>query len=277
MRGSVEPGQPFSNPLKLLKSILTLAGVRPRKRLGQNFLYHPEGLRLFASEISRLSCRDILEIGSGPGLLTLHASVKACDKRIVAVELDSRIARASVHILGGRPNVQVVVGDGLEFIGLAPCIYSNTPYNLTSSIISRIVKENVEEAVLGMQYELGKRVLASPGDTDYGRLTVLAQLFFEVESRGFLRREWFYPRPEVNGLIVYFRRRRIWEEWMSGLEEFTACLFSSRNKLSDKIVARCTGWDRRRARNLIGGDKRIRELEPDLILEVYREWRRERG
>ncbi len=268
---------PFSSPaqtLRALKSILSRTSHKPLKRFGQNFLYHPQALELFAREVAGLPCRDLLEIGSGPGLLTLYSSMFSLEKRIIAVEIDSRLAQASMDLIGDKWNVQVVIANGLTLLGVTSCVYSNTPYNMTSQIISVSAKSGVDSLLLGMQYELGKRVVARPGEADYGRLTVLAKLFFHVETRGFLRREWFYPVPRVNGVLVRFERVRRWEDWMDGLEEFTACLFSSRNKVADKIVARCTGLERERVRKLLGSSgRRVRDLEPEEILEVYRLWR----
>ena len=257
--------------LSYIKEFLQHYSARPRRVLGQIFLIDPRGYRVFREALFRAGVRgeDALEIGSGPGLLTCVAS--PLTRRLMAVELDRTLALLSLETCRGRPNVQVVNADGVKILRgwLGSTVFSNTPYHLTSKIISVAAKNNnLKVLVLGMQKELALRIVARPGEKDYGRLTILSNLFFEVSLAGFLDRRWFYPPPEVDGMIVYMKRKRLWEEWMEGLEQFTACLFSQRNKKASKIVLKCTD----REIKTLQGERRVRELPPETILEVYRAW-----
>lgn len=256
----------------LVKRILRGLGARPRRRLGQSFLVDPRGLDLFARAVESVGGGPWLEVGSGPGILTCRLAQHLGS--IVSVEIDWLMARAASGLCRDEGRALVVLGDGLAWAGLwKGMIVSNTPYNLTSALIAATARNNsVDSAVLGMQKELALRVMARPGSKSYGRLTVLARLFFKPELVGVLRRDWFYPRPKVDGAIVVMRRARSYTSELEGFERFTACLFSQRNKLASKVIRYCTGGFRPPPD--MGDNLRVRDLPPEAILEVFLEWRR---
>lgn len=249
----------FSWTLERIRSI----GLRPSKRLGQRFLIDPGGIRLFLDHVPR---GEALEIGPGLGALTRFLAARL--PRIVAVEIDERLADALA--LEAPPNVQVVISDGIDLAAAAPLgvIYSNTPYNISAPLIRAIAQNNsVRVSVLGVQRELAERMIAREGEDSYGRLTLLAQRYFEIEPLGTLPRDSFYPKPKVAGMVVKLRRRREWAPGDEGFEELTRCLFSGRNKKATRMAERCTG---REAPWLEG--KRVRELslaEVERLLEGY--------
>ncbi len=232
----------------------------------------PRGLDLFARAVRSVGGGPWLEVGPGPGLLTCRLA--QLTRGVISVEIDWLMARAASKLCLDDGRALVVLGDGLSWTRLwRGRIVSNTPYNLTSGLIAAAARNNgVSAAVLGMQKELALRIMAEPGSRDYGRLTVLARLFFSAELVGVLRRDWFYPRPKVDGAVVVLRRTRRYTSELEGLERFTACLFSQRNKLASKIVRACTGG--REPPAIIGRDMRVRDLSPEVILEVFLEWRR---
>ena len=256
--------------IALVKRLLYLEGGRPRRWLGQSFLVDPLGFKIFLGALQRVGGSWWLEIGLGPGLLTCEA--QSMVSPIVGYEIDLAMARAAARLCSGSGRVLIVHGDGLQALSAwrGP-VYSNTPYSLTSRIISGAARNNrVPVAVLGMQHELALRVLARPGTRDYGRLSVLTQLFFRAEYAGFLRRDWFYPRPRVDGSVIIMRRKMNWSRELEGFEEFTACLFHQRNRKARKVVRTCTGGsiddpDLERVR--------IRDLSPETVLEVFLRWK----
>jgi len=265
---------PLLHPRRVLARIVmqTLESSRPRKRLGQSFLVDPRGFQVFRKGIDSVGCADtIMELGSGPGLLSMLI-LNSCNGKLLSVEVDRWLAFASWRNLGCNGRVQVLVGDGVPLIGMTRLLVSNTPYHLTGRIIAEAARSGAlpEKMVLGMQSEVAERVVARPGSRNYGRLTVISKLFFEVEKVGVLDRRWFTPTPKVDGAVLAFRRRLRWEEWMEGFEAFTACIFSQRNRLADKVLARCLSTSRDAFRDLAGF--RVRDLQPETILEVYREW-----
>ncbi len=241
--------------------------IRPKKRLGQHFIVSQRGIQLFTKALMDAKCSEALEIGSGLGTITLYAS-KVLD-RIVGVELDHKLAMASLELLRNTPNTIIIHGNGERLLEVwrHNCIFSNTPYNLTSRILSIAARNNnITYLVLGVQHDLAKRIMAHPGSKDYGRLTILVQMFFNVKYYGFIPREWFYPQPKVNSAVLLLKRKKTWEPRHQYLEELTACLFSQRNKLARKIISKC-------AKGItvdIDPNARIRDLPIEFIEHLLR-------
>lgn len=238
-------------------------GARPSRRLGQRFLVDPLGIRLF---LDHVPAEEALEIGPGLGVITRFLAPRL--PRLIAAEIDERLALA----LKGEapPNVQVVLSDGVELAAAAPIgvVYSNTPYNISTPLIRAIASNNsVHLAILGVQKEVAERIVAREGEDSYGRLTLLARRYFDAEIVGILPSSSFYPRPKVAGAVVKLRRRRRWAPGDEAFEELTRCLFSGRNKRASRMAERCAGkgapWL---------GEKRVRELslaEVERLLEKY--------
>jgi 16S rRNA (adenine1518-N6/adenine1519-N6)-dimethyltransferase len=206
--------------------------------MGQHFLLNPRGALMFLEGLASLEASVALEVGPGAGSITF-AAAEALD-RIVAVEIDARLAEA----LSARvpPNVAVVRGDGVAAARSFPVshVYSNTPFNLSSEIVEAVARNNaVAGAVLGVQREVALRMSARPGTSNYGRLSVLSQLVFEVKLAGVIPPSWYYPRPEVYTAVVVLRRKRKWGPRVERTLELAACMFTMRRKLASKALQAC--------------------------------------
>jgi len=210
--------------------------------------------------VARASPRRPLEVGPGPGTLT-YWTAEILGVPVLGVDVDKRLVRAASRE-APHPLVAYTHGDGVEHAAStgADTIVSNTPYNISSTLIAVAARNNrVTSMVLGVQKEVADRITAQPGTPDYGRLTLLATRYFTVEKVGFLPRSWFYPKPEVDGVILYMRRQRPWRRGDECFERLTACLFSARNKMAYKAAARCAGISPVEARGRLG-DRRVRDL-----------------
>ncbi|MGC9210500.1 MAG: 16S rRNA (adenine(1518)-N(6)/adenine(1519)-N(6))-dimethyltransferase RsmA [Acidilobus sp.] len=233
------------------------------RRLGQHFLVDSRGVGLFLEALQDFEGHDLLEVGPGLGALTLGAAKLA--RRLLAVEIDPGLAERLSRRL--PRNAAVVVGDGASFVlnTTSDVVFSNSPFYLTSRLVSAAARNNnVRAVIIGCQKEVAERLAAAPGSDEYGRLSVLAQAFFNVSIRGYMPAEWFRPRPKVDAALVVMTRRRPWGQAGETLEKITRCLFSQRNKIASKVASRCLnkmippGWERRR----------VRELTPEELLEV---------
>ncbi len=226
----------------LVREVVSRAGVRPSRDLGQHFIVADWAVSEFMKPLERAAKRlnpgGALEIGPGAGSLTLPASDRL--SRIVAVELDSRLARALREI--APPAVSVVVGDGVSHAraARAEVVFSNTPFHLAPAIVEALARNSVvSAAVLGVQLEVARRMAARPGTRDYGRLSILVGLVFRPEIAAAIPPKAYWPPPEVLTAVVVLERRRVWEPWMDGVMRLSTCIFSQRRKRAYKVLAEC--------------------------------------
>ncbi|MCE4619748.1 MAG: hypothetical protein F7C33_01865 [Desulfurococcales archaeon] len=244
-----------------IRKVLRSLGKRPSQRLSQVFLADPRGVRLLVENSVSLLEAPLADLGTGPGHLAYY--VARHGKPVVGVEIDPSLARVASGITTGLP-AGIILGDAarlVESLGVRG-VFSNTPYKATSRIISGAARNNyIQGMVLGVQLEVAERILARPGSREYGRLTLLVRRYFAVREIGRLPKSWFYPEPEVHGGLIHFERIREWSPGDECFERLTACLFTGRNRLADKMAAKCTGLDRGSLSRLRG--KRVRDLVVD--------------
>lgn len=192
--------------------LLARHGLRPKKRLGQNFLIDRNVLRKIIDAAELTSESHVLEIGPGLGTVTREAAEVAA--KVVAVEMDRDLIPVLEETVGGCPNVEIVHADFLRLdlpafleshFGEARCtVVANLPYYITSPLIIRLidVKDRIERMIVMVQQEVADRLAAQPGTKDYGSLTVLIQYHCFVRMVARVKRTVFYPAPEVDSAII---------------------------------------------------------------------------
>jgi 16S rRNA (adenine1518-N6/adenine1519-N6)-dimethyltransferase len=180
------------------------------RRLGQHFLKAASVERLLRVLEPRAH-ETFLEIGPGAGALTLPLAARAA--RVVAVELDERLA---AELRRRAPsNVALVCADALDvdLRALAPRgarIVGNLPYQVSSPLLRRLLELRTQ-AVDGhvmLQDEVARRIAATPGSKEYGILSVLYALFCDVDIPLRFSRGSFSPPPRVDSALLRFRFRK---------------------------------------------------------------------
>ena len=177
------------------------------RRLGQHFLRAPSVERLLRT-VAPAPDDVFLEIGPGKGALTLPLA--ACCRRVVAVELDAKLATA---LRDRAPaNVEVVLGDALDvdLAGLVPSgsrVAGNLPYYISSPLLRRILtlKDHVRDAHVMLQDEVARRVAAAPGSKEYGLLSVLIGLWADIDIPLRFPPGAFVPPPKVASALLRVR------------------------------------------------------------------------
>lgn len=193
--------------------------VRPKKRLGQNFLYDPA----IAGRIARATGASpgdvVVELGAGHGILS--RALLELGVRLIAVEVDRDLAGELRGVLeeAAPPDVpaELIRGDFtrlslrglLEERGLGPrCVLvGNIPYYLTRDVLfGFLVDEHqaVARAVVMVQREVGERIVSPPGNRVYGITSVVLQSLYEVEVVTKVAPGSFHPRPKVASLVLAF-------------------------------------------------------------------------
>jgi 16S rRNA (adenine1518-N6/adenine1519-N6)-dimethyltransferase len=260
---TISSAPPLSYPglLRWTKAIINTYSVRPNDKFGQNFVVKPQVIIDVLDCLLSFSCSRILEFGAGLGALSYYLNA-VCGSTL-SVEIDPRLAEIAYRVVE-KVKGNVVNGDGLDFIssGIFHQFVSNTPYHLSGKIVAKLAANNsIYGASLLIQKEVGDRLLAKPGSADYGRLSIIGQLFFYVKVKRVYPPSFFYPKPEVSGELICLRRKKRWSEKLhERLEGLTACLFSGRNKMAYKQAMKCTGLPVSKLEWLSG--RRVREMTP---------------
>ncbi|MCW5940518.1 MAG: ribosomal RNA small subunit methyltransferase A [Fimbriimonadaceae bacterium] len=179
-------------------------GVSAKKSFGQHFLVSGRVVSQIVSACDGL--KGLLEVGPGPGALTRPLSEQA---QVVALELDPRMAPV---LSESSPKARVVFGDALDtdLAGLLSDlpeprgIVSNMPYNITGPLLERFtaVRALVSRLVLMMQREVAEKVMAQPGDSSRGALSVRIQACFEVRRVCLVPPGAFKPPPKVESAVL---------------------------------------------------------------------------
>jgi 16S rRNA (adenine1518-N6/adenine1519-N6)-dimethyltransferase len=197
------------------RAILQQYGLHPKKRLGQNFLVDRNVLTRIADSCAISPDQYLVEIGPGLGGLTQELAQRS--RGVLAIEVDSAMKPVLAELAAQQDNIRLLFQDILEVdIEAELCkafaleeiptyqVCANIPYNITTPIIFQLLERcpAMQAATLMMQKEVGARLLARPGSKDYGRLTLTTAYYAQVESVMPVSRNCFYPRPEVDSVVV---------------------------------------------------------------------------
>lgn len=192
------------------RDILKRHGLHAKYSWGQNFLGDERALRNIAEALALKEGEPVVELGPGLGHLTRFLA--ATGARVTAVEKD----RDMISVLEKEaiPGVRVVSGNAatVDFAQVAGvpevAVVGNLPYHLTSSILFQVLeqREHVSRAVFTLQKEVVERLAAEPGTRDYGLLTVLLGLYFDIEHLFTLHARLFHPPPKVDSAVVRLTR-----------------------------------------------------------------------
>jgi 16S rRNA (adenine1518-N6/adenine1519-N6)-dimethyltransferase len=182
--------------------------VRAKKSLGQNFLTDPNIQRRIVAALEPQPEDTVVEIGPGLGALTRH--LLGGVKRLIAIELDNELAARLQSELGNRPDFQLVHENALDvdFARLdLPANYKaigNIPYNITTPLLFKLLERphRPRSIVVMVQREVANRITATPGNKEYGALSVGVQTIAQAERLFTVARGSFRPVPGVDSAIV---------------------------------------------------------------------------
>ncbi|HVN54708.1 MAG TPA: 16S rRNA (adenine(1518)-N(6)/adenine(1519)-N(6))-dimethyltransferase RsmA [Anaerolineaceae bacterium] len=181
-------------------------GLRPNRRLGQNFLAD-DGILGRVVEVAEVGPEDeVVEVGPGLGSLTRHLALAA--RAVTAVELDRQFIPVLDEVLSGYQNVRVIQGDILK---LKPgdlvrqagyLVVANIPYYITSALIRHLLEATIKPArmVLTVQQEVAERICAQPGEMS--QLALSVQVYGRPRIAARIPAGAFYPAPEVDSSVL---------------------------------------------------------------------------
>ncbi len=184
---------------------------RTKKRFGQHFLHDYSVIDKIIAAAHLDGSQRVIEIGPGLGVLTDQLLPRA--EHVDVMEID----RDLIERLEQRndPNLTVHAGDVLKldwpilFTKTPYVMVANLPYNISSQVVFKMIdhREMFDHLVLMFQREVGERLAAIPGGKDYGILSVLTQLWFDIKLVTLVKPGAFNPPPKVDSIVLSFQRR----------------------------------------------------------------------
>lgn len=255
-----------------IRQLLSRAGLKPSRRLGQCFLIDKNLMGKVLDLADLTGCETVLEVGPGTGSLTEELLDRAA--RVVAVEIDRGLARILADRLGGREGLVLIHGDVLAgkhalspqvvtALGRRACLVANLPYKVATPLIALCLEQSWSASVAGrkacvhferltftVQREVADRLTAGPGSGVYGPISIMAGLLGRLTAGAIIPASAFWPTPKVGSRAV---RIDIGPEMAARVADIqvlravVALAFSQRRKQIGSILKRAdTGFDRER-------------------------------
>ena len=188
-----------------IREFLGAIGLRPSRKYGQSFLADPFVADAEAALVEVPPDTTVVEIGGGLGALTA-ALLRRHPGPLTVVERDPRLAAHLRRTFGDR--IDLLEADALTVeLPPAAAVVGNLPYSVATPILLRLFAARVPRIVFLVQREVADRLGASPGSKTYGRLSIVARLYGEIELFRTVPSEAFTPRPEVESRIGVHRAR----------------------------------------------------------------------
>ena len=222
---------------------------RPRRRFAQHFLVDRGTIGSIVDLVRPAEGEIVVEIGPGKGALT--DALMARLQRLVAVEIDRDLA-AMLRERHSAEGLHLIEGDALKVDlrqvlrdedGERLLVVGNLPYNITAPLLFHCLDyaDCIDRAVVMVQREVARRLVAGPGSKDYGLLTVLVSMRAETDLRLQVDRRSFRPVPAVDSAVVELRFAAVPRFAVGDMVRF------------DRLVRRAFGQRRKMLRNSLLG------------------------
>jgi 16S rRNA (adenine1518-N6/adenine1519-N6)-dimethyltransferase len=231
-----------------MRQLLAVRNIRLTRSLGQNFLHDTNQLRRIVAAADLKKADRVLEIGPGLGPLTEMLTDQAGE--VLAIEKDGRLVEVLKERFhtesGGTPVLQLLHDDALDYLKREARdwrewkLVANLPYSVASPILVELAQgRGPQRMVATLQIEVAKRLMAKPGNADYGLLTLLVQLDYAPQGWFKIPASCFFPEPDVDSACVCLVRRvepLLREEERGGFIQVVKRSFSQRRKMMFKLL-----------------------------------------
>ena len=256
--------------------LLRKYGIKPKKKLSQNFIVSPRLLKEIVRKVSKAKPHVTLEVGSGLGTLTKYLA--QVSEKVIAIEIDKKLAKALEDVLRDYSNVEIIIGDFFDYyksFNNVDLVVSNVPYHISSKLLFTLSEMSFRKTILTLQKEFVDRLFAKPGSPDYSRLTVMANVYFDFHKVLDVGPYAFYPSPKVSSsLIILTKKKYSLPIDPRFFEKVVRILFTSKNKVVESVLKNASShgtirFGSREANKLRGLlRKRVRELTLGEIVEI---------
>ena len=248
-----------------IRNIMQQHGLYPKKRLGQNFLIDHNILDKIADSCAISPEQYIVEIGPGLGGLTQELAKRG--QGVLAIEIDSTLEPILHTLTVDKPNIRIIFQDILkvniedelqkafdlpEIMPYQVC--ANIPYNITTPILFKLLENcpHMLAATLMMQKEVGERIMAVPGNKQYGRLTLSTAYYADVQHIMNVSHNCFHPKPEVDSMVLKIipqHPKKVFINSEALFKSFVTAAFQKRRKTILNITSMFFGMPKEEAAN----------------------------
>ena len=198
--------------ISVIRSVLERHGFNFSKALGQNFLINPSVCPRMAEYSLADKNTGVIEIGAGIGVLT--AELAKIAKKVVCVELDTRLLPILDETLADFDNIEIINADVMKtdlkalieekFQGMDVVVCANLPYYITSPVITMLLESRlpIKAVTVMIQKEAADRLCTPVGSRDSGAITVCTNYYAEVKQLFNVSRGSFMPAPNVDSTVI---------------------------------------------------------------------------
>ena len=219
-----------------VKAELSLYGIVPNKALGQNFLADERAICAIL-DAADVGDKNVLEIGPGLGALTLPLSERA--NKVLAVEIDKRMADILAEKTADIENVEIINADFLkvkddmlsEKLGCFSVV-ANLPYYVTTPIAMKLLTSglDIRSMTLMMQREATVHFTAEKGTKQYSPLCIMCEYLYDITEVTELSPQSYYPQPDVYSKVLHFASKGADLTRVKSLSRILTAAFSMRRK-----------------------------------------------
>ena len=209
--------------------------LKPKKKWGQHFISDKNTIAKIIKLIDPSEKTNIIEIGPGKGALTLPLSKIV--QSITAIEIDKNLVDELKK--DKATNIKIINKDILkyDYNSLSKgeitnlIVIGNLPYNISSQIIIKLIGfKKYEKLVFMVQKDLADRLLAKKSTKNYSRISIISQIFYEIEKNFSVSKNIFYPKPNVDSVMITMKHKKINNIDFEKLSNLLKKCFSQRRK-----------------------------------------------
>lgn len=204
--------------ISVIRRVMEKHGFNFSKALGQNFLINPTVCPRMAEMCGADENTGVIEVGAGVGVLTAELAKRA--KKVVCIELDTRLLPVLDETLAEFDNIEIINADIMKtdlkalieekFKGMKVFVCANLPYYITSPVITLLLESNlpIEAVTVMIQREAADRLCTPVGSRDSGAITVCTNYYSVPEILFHVSRGSFMPAPNVDSTVIRLSIRK---------------------------------------------------------------------
>lgn len=238
--------------ISVIRDVMERHGMSFSKALGQNFLINPSVCPKMAQMCGADENTGVIEIGAGVGVLTAELAKRA--KKVVCIELDTRLLPVLEETLCDFDNIEIINADVMKtdlhklieekFKGLKVVVCANLPYYITSPIITMLLEEKlpIEAVTVMVQKEAAERFCTPVGSRQSGAITVCTNYYATAKQLFGVSRGSFMPAPNVDSAVIRLDIRKEPAVRVNDEEKFfkmVKAAFSQRRKTAVNSISSC--------------------------------------